>query len=128
MARDTVTATVPSTGFVSTGRAVEPNTAIAAAVALVPNPIAFEAALATLVADGASPTQAHVTAVNSAYTTLKTAQTAYAAAVAALTSGVSADVTLLWNVANVVTKNALRKAVAAIMMQATNNASSLSGD
>jgi hypothetical protein len=128
MARDTVTATINATGFISTGRAVEPNTAIAAAVALVPNPAAFEAALATLVADGASPTQAHVTAVNSAYTTLKTAQTTYAAAVAALTGGVSADVTLLWNVANVVTKNALRKAVAAIMMQATNNASSLSGD
>jgi hypothetical protein len=32
---------------------------------------AFEAALATLVADGASPTQAHVTAANSAYTTFK---------------------------------------------------------
>ncbi len=32
---------------------------------------AFEAALTTLVADGASPTQAHVTAVNNAYTTLK---------------------------------------------------------
>jgi hypothetical protein len=32
---------------------------------------AFEAALATLVADGATPTQAHVTAANSAYTTFK---------------------------------------------------------
>jgi hypothetical protein len=31
---------------------------------------AFEAALATLVADGASPTQAHVTAADAAYTTL----------------------------------------------------------
>lgn len=31
----------------------------------------FEAALATLVADGASPTQAHVTAANNAYTNLK---------------------------------------------------------
>lgn len=31
----------------------------------------FEAALATLVADGASPTQAHVTAVNNAYTNVK---------------------------------------------------------
>jgi hypothetical protein len=31
---------------------------------------AFEAALATLVADGASPTQGHATAVNDAYTTL----------------------------------------------------------
>jgi hypothetical protein len=32
---------------------------------------AFEAALATLVADGASPTQAHVTTANNAYTTFK---------------------------------------------------------
>jgi hypothetical protein len=32
---------------------------------------AFEAALVVCVADGASPTQAHVTAVNNAYTTFK---------------------------------------------------------
>src|SRR4051794_1783141 len=32
---------------------------------------AFETALAVLVADGASPTQGHVTTANSAYTTLK---------------------------------------------------------
>lgn len=32
---------------------------------------AFEAALAVCVADGATPTQAHVTAANSAYTTFK---------------------------------------------------------
>lgn len=31
----------------------------------------FEAALATLVADGASPTQGHVTAVDDAYTAVK---------------------------------------------------------
>lgn len=31
----------------------------------------FEAALATLVADGASPTEEHVTAVNNAYTAVK---------------------------------------------------------
>ena len=31
----------------------------------------FEAALAVLVADGASPTQAHVTTANNAYTSLK---------------------------------------------------------
>jgi hypothetical protein len=128
MARRTATATILSTGFISTGIAAEPNGKIAAAVALVPDPAAFEAALATLVADAALPTQAHVTAVNDAYTALAATQVTYAAAVAALTGGVSADVTLLWNAANVVTKNALRKAVAAIMMQATNNASSLSGD
>lgn len=75
---------------------------LAAAVAAQPNPAAFEAALATLVADGAVPTQAHVTAANNAYTTLKNAQTAYVAAVnaislAALTTALGADVTLLVN-------------------------------
>ena len=33
--------------------------------------VAWEAALAVLVADGASPTQAHVTTANNAYTTFK---------------------------------------------------------
>jgi hypothetical protein len=33
--------------------------------------VVFEAALAVLVADGASPTQAHVTTANAAYTNLK---------------------------------------------------------
>lgn len=51
-------------------------------VPAVADATAFEAALATLVADGASPTQAHVTAVNNAYTTLKTAKTAYDTATA----------------------------------------------
>jgi stress response protein SCP2 len=46
-------------------------------------------AVATLVADGASPTQAHVTALNSAYTTLKAAVNAIS------TATVAADVTAL---------------------------------
>lgn len=49
---------------------------------IVADSTAFEAALATLVADGATPTQAHVTAVNSAWTTLKTAKVAYETATA----------------------------------------------
>lgn len=127
MARDVYTATITN-GNASSGRAAEPNGAITAAVALQPDPTTFEAALTTLVADGATPTQAHVTAVNDAYTTLKTAQTAYVAAVNGLSGSVSADVTLLFNAANVVTKNALRAAIKAIMMQATNRVSPLSGD
>lgn len=45
---------------------------------------AFAAALATLVADGASPTEAHVTAVNNAWTTLKGQIDAAVASVATL--------------------------------------------
>jgi hypothetical protein len=52
-------------------------------------------AIATLVGDGASPTQAHVTALNTAWTTLK----------AALDTHGSADASLLYNPATVNTTN-----------------------
>ena len=63
----------------------------------------FESALATLVADGASPTQSHVTSVNAAYTTFK-------ADIAAL-GGVADDVTILFNAANVASVSALDKVI-----------------
>lgn len=122
MALEAFTATI-GTVAPTLGRATDPSAAatalgvsIAAAVALVPNPAAFAAALATLVADGASPTQAHVTAVNNAYTTLAAAQVTYAAAVAALSTTavsatVAADVSLLFNTATVVSRNKLVEAV-----------------
>lgn len=55
------------------------------------------AAIAVLVADGASPTQAHVTTLNTALTAL-----------------VAKDVVVLVNTSNVTTKNRYRDAVAAI--------------
>lgn len=126
MARLIVTATQGA--FRQTfGTAAEPNaavaaltTAVAAAAALAPSATAFEAALATLVADGITPTQAHVTAANTAYTTYKTAQLTYVAAVAALSTtaaagAVSADVTLLVNTTNVTKKNQLLTAVRALL-------------
>lgn len=67
---------------------------------------AFEAALATLVADAVSPTQAHVTAVNSAYTTLK----ADFAAVAP-----STDLLLSINLAQISTIRVLRLALERIV-------------
>lgn len=111
MARLILTSTVGSGVAASYGNAAEPNGAIAAAVALQPDPTAFAATLATLVADGAVPTQAHVTAVNNAYTTLAAAQTAYVAAVNGLGATVSADVVLLINGATVLTKNKFREMV-----------------
>lgn len=138
MARENFTATIgviPASPAL--GRAADPNTAVsavetarAAAVALQPNPAAFAAALLTLVNDGAVPTQAHVTAVNNAYTTLAAAQTAYVAAVnaistAAALASVSADVALLLNVSTVTTKNNLRGAIRAIQNQALNGATGL---
>src|SRR5437764_1308700 len=66
---------------------------------------AFEAALATLVADGASPTEAHATAVNSAYTTL-------AADLASRPT--KTDVVLSYDTTNVPSASVLRKAINAL--------------
>lgn len=72
------------------------------ASSLATDKAAFEAALATLVADGASPTQAHVTAANNAYTTLK-ADIAPAPA--------QSDLVLSVNTAAIPSRSALRLAV-----------------
>lgn len=72
------------------------------ASSLAADKAAFETALATLVADGALPTQAHVTAANTAYTTFKADITAVPA---------TADVVISFNATNVVTKAALKLAV-----------------
>lgn len=61
----------------------------------------FEAALATLVADGASPTQAHVTAANNAYTNVKAIWTK--------------DIVIDYDRANVDTDNEKRQAMRAML-------------
>jgi hypothetical protein len=66
----------------------------------------FEAALATLVADGASPTQAHVTAVNAAYTNVKAVWTK--------------DVVLDYDRANVDTGNEKSQAMRAMLAAMQN--------
>lgn len=80
------------TGYASVGhmtqyRRGDPNAAI----------VATAAAIATLVADGASPTQAHVTVL--------------AAAAAPLTGATADDVTLLFNAANITSRTWLRQAL-----------------
>lgn len=113
MARIIITATEDANGNPSFGTAAEPNTAAAA----VPSATAFETALATLVSDGASPTQAHVTAANNAYTTYKTAVSAYQTAVQ---GSVAADVTLLVNTGNVTKKNQVLVAVREMLNRLVN--------
>lgn len=63
----------------------------------------FEAALATLVADGASPTQAHVTAANAAYTNVKAIW--------------SKDFVVDYSRSNVNTENLKRQAIRAMLHQ-----------
>lgn len=118
MARDSYTATVSSaTGLPTVGRSAEASAQIAAAQGA--DLTAVDNAVADLVADGASPTEGHVTTLNTAWTALKAdIQAIYA---------MNADVVLNFNGTNVVNKNNLRAAVAAIVKQATNNASILSG-
>jgi hypothetical protein len=87
---------------------------------------AVDAAVGVLVADGASPTEAHVTALSDAWTTLKAANTALNSAIddgktatalvvtdtatvnadtTAVIAAVSGDLTILVNKANIDTKN-----------------------
>lgn len=70
------------------------------AVAIVPT--ATEAAVAVLEADGASPTQAHVTSLRNAWNPCSASMTA-------------SNVTLQWDDSVVTTRTALRNAVAAIL-------------
>lgn len=82
--------TIARTNSISTSAgtlATDVATMVAAAI-----PVA--AALAVLVADGASPTQAHVNTLNSAYTTLATAMTAVGVDQAAITAGVGTSTAL----------------------------------
>lgn len=65
------------------------------------------AAIATAVADGASPTEAHVTDIDTAYTAL-------AADIAGVPS-ISSDVVLSYNTTSVTTKSTLRQAVEALL-------------
>lgn len=72
--------------------------------------------VATLVADGATPTQAHVNTLNTDWGTLKTA-------IDAMTVANSGDVSVSVDLANVTTKNQLRAAFAELlkMMESSGN-------
>lgn len=66
----------------------------------------FEAALAVLVADGASPTQAHVTTANNAYTNVKAIW--------------AKDFAVDYDRANLNTESLKRQAVRAVLQQMLN--------
>lgn len=69
--------------------------------------------VATLVADGASPTQGHVNTLNTDWAAFKTVLDAYVVSV----NGGVGDVTIIINTTNVTTKNQLKAALRALMLQ-----------
>lgn len=111
MATVGITITKDSTGFQATAGIGDQVAAVAAAQGA--HKTSFETALATLVADGASPTQAHVTSANSAYTTLKTDIGAMN-----LPSGCAI---LIYDTANVTNFNDLKNALAAALNAVRGN-------
>lgn len=72
---------------------------------VAPSYTTLAAAIATAVADGASPTQGHVSAVNAAWATFKTAFDAYTGTVGTVT----ANMTLLFDPTAVVNMNQARE-------------------
>lgn len=102
MANSGITVTIrhalPDGNFnVTDGSVADPNSA-------APSTTTVAADVATLVADGATPTQAHVTTLNTDWATFLTAYNSYKAGVAALTS----HVTLLYDPSQVNTMNKVR--------------------
>lgn len=82
---------------------------------------AVDDAIGVLVADGASPTQAHVNTLNSAWTTYKTDQAALKTAVdlvktdtAAALATLGADVAVIFN-STILSRNALKAALQAAL-------------
>ena len=140
MARGVCTATINTASKLFPPRlspAAEPNgllgtlnTDVAALVAAKVSVTAVANAVATLVADGASPTQAHVTTLNTAWGTLNTGITALHAAVdtvntdnTPLAATVNADLTVLFNASNIGTKNAFVIAMRTIIDRLVNGTS-----
>lgn len=97
----------------SAGGAKDPVVAAAA----IADKTAFEAALAVLVADGASPTQAHVTTANNAYTTYAAAVVTYQTAVQASVAG---NLVLILDTAVLTTSNKISSAVKAALQLLRN--------
>ncbi len=79
-------------------------------IAALPSQTSLDSAMATLVADGASPTQAHVTTANSAWSTYKTGLTTAQAAV----TGVDAVVMFQSTLTKAQARTALQNRLAAI--------------
>jgi len=111
MANVVITATLnhalPDGRFnVSTGALADPNGTAPATTTVAAN-------VATLVADGASPTQAHVTTLNTNWGTFLTAYNSYTGGVGALTANAS----FFFDPAQVTTMNQARAILRAIEHQ-----------
>lgn len=72
--------------------------------------------VATLVADGATPTQAHVTTLNTNWGAFLTGETAYRAAVGTAIAG--ADLTVLFDTSKFTKLNQVKAALAAVLQSA----------
>jgi hypothetical protein len=71
MSKKTIVATVDSQGNINSNEAMNPYDIAAGISVITADYATFASDLATLVADGAAPTQGHVNSVNSDWTTLK---------------------------------------------------------
>jgi hypothetical protein len=102
------------TAVIGTDYRAENTSLLANISATIPSATALEAALTTLVADGASPTQAHVTAVNDAYTTY---EADIATQTAAITAAQAAPVLVNVVAATVLTYSNLTRAIASVLQR-----------
>lgn len=85
--------------------------------AAIPSFVNLAASMAVLVADGASPTQAHVTTANNDLTTLTAASVAYNAA---MQGAVGSNLVLILDTAVLTTSNKIKSAVAAALQMCRN--------
>lgn len=111
MARETIIATLGTA--VNSDGVYAAKAGAGADIAVSVDPTAMTAAMAVLVADGASPTQAHVTTANNAYTTLLASITAQQATV-------TGDLLVSVNLAVLDTSNKIMAAVRATLQALRN--------
>jgi hypothetical protein len=72
--------------------------------------------VATLVADGASPTQAHVTTLNTNWGTLVTDLALATTAASTQATAINGDVTVMWNASTITHRNQMRAALRAALL------------
>lgn len=120
MARSSINITVGAAkgydGYSTSGgqadSGTDASTAVTDAAAMVAAQTPAAAAMAVLVADGASPTQAHVTTMNGLYTTLAAAVAACNTDIGNLNTALSAGVVISWDTTKVTSINQLKAAFA----------------
>lgn len=103
-----------------TGPGADASSIVADVATMVAAQTPAAAAMAVLVADGATPTQAHVTTMNTAYGTLATAVATVAADATALNAAVGGDVQIIFNTATITTVTQLKRAFDAALQAAAS--------